>query len=164
MSHFSSSNKNQWYDERQRLHHNSQSSTPNFYQKEPTMAETNSYYGKQSRHSLKMVKEGEFSGKQNVRGSTSAPAKHRTYQNNADGPRRYNHSSGKSGNLAFEPGLDQTEQMRSGPMELDSLFGGNSGRVQVNAMNDPNNSTIQCGCENIDCPYCNIMTSIEMNQ
>ena len=128
------------------------------------MAETNSYYGKQSRHSLKMVKEGEFSGKQNVQGSTSAPAKHKSYQNNVDGPRRYTPSREKSGNLAGEPGFNSTGQMRSGHVELDSLFGGNSGRFQVNAMNDPNNSTIQCGCENIDCPYCNIMTSIGMNQ
>lgn len=55
-------------------------------------------------------------------------------------------------------------QMRSGHLELDTLYGGHSAPVQVNAMNAPNNSTTQCGCENIDCPFCNLMLSVEMKQ
>ncbi len=33
--------------------------------------------------------------------------------------------------------------------------------VTVNVVNAPNNSTTQCGCENINCPFCNLMLSIE---
>ena len=55
-----------------------------------------------------------------------------------------------------------TGQMRSGHLELDSLYSGDSGPVQVNSMNAPNNSTVQCGCENIDCPFCNLMLSVQM--
>jgi len=36
-------------------------------------------------------------------------------------------------------------------------------QLQVNSMNAPNNSTMQCGCENIDCPFCNQMMSIQMS-
>ena len=56
-----------------------------------------------------------------------------------------------------------TGQMRSGHLELDSLYSGDSGPVQVNSMNAPNNSTVQCGCENIDCPFCNLMLSVELS-
>ena len=55
-----------------------------------------------------------------------------------------------------------TGQMRSGHLELDSLYSGDSGPVEVNSMNAPNNSTVQCGCENIDCPFCNLMLSVQM--
>jgi hypothetical protein len=48
-------------------------------------------------------------------------------------------------------------------MEVDSLYGGGSGMgMTVNSMNAPNNSTMQCGCENIDCPFCNLMMSVQM--
>lgn len=55
--------------------------------------------------------------------------------------------------------------MRSGHIEVDTLYGsGGSGAQQmtVNSMNAPNNSTMQCGCENIDCPFCNLMMSVQM--
>ena len=52
--------------------------------------------------------------------------------------------------------------MRSGHIEVDSLYGGGGGApMVVNSMNAPNNSTLQCGCENIDCPFCNQMMSIQ---
>ena len=58
-----------------------------------------------------------------------------------------------------------TGQMRSGHIEVDSLYGSGDGNkgLTVNAMNAPNNSTMQCGCENIDCPFCNQMMSIQMS-
>jgi len=57
-----------------------------------------------------------------------------------------------------------TGEYRSGHIEVDSLYGGQSGQqLQVNSMNAPNNSTMQCGCENIDCPFCNQMMSIQMS-
>ena len=31
----------------------------------------------------------------------------------------------------------------------------------INVLNAPNSSTLQCGCENITCPFCNLMLSIE---
>ena len=54
-----------------------------------------------------------------------------------------------------------TGQMRSGHSEIGSLYSGSSGAIEVNSMNAPNNSTVQCGCENIDCPFCNLMTSVQ---
>lgn len=63
-----------------------------------------------------------------------------------------------------------TGQIRSGHMEVDTLYGtgtpenSGSGQLVVNAMNAPNNSTMQCGCENIDCPFCNLMLSVQMKQ
>lgn len=57
-----------------------------------------------------------------------------------------------------------TGQFRSGHIEVDSLYGsGDNKGLTVNAMNAPNNSTMQCGCENIDCPFCNQMMSIQMS-
>jgi len=52
---------------------------------------------------------------------------------------------------------------KSGHMEINSLYSGDSGQLTVNSMNAPNNSTLQCGCENIDCPFCNQMLSIQMS-
>lgn len=57
-----------------------------------------------------------------------------------------------------------TGQMRSGHLEIDSLYSGSADAIQVNSMNAPNNSTVQCGCENIDCPFCNLMMSVQMKQ
>ena len=63
-----------------------------------------------------------------------------------------------------------TGQIRSGHIEVDTLYGSGtpgssgSGQLVVNAMNAPNNSTMQCGCENIDCPFCNLMLSVQMKQ
>lgn len=56
-----------------------------------------------------------------------------------------------------------TGEIRSGHIEVDSLYGGAGGQLTVNAMNAPNNSTMQCGCENIDCPFCNLMMSVQMS-
>jgi len=57
----------------------------------------------------------------------------------------------------------QAPTYKSGHMEVDSLYSGQSGSLTVNSMNAPNNSTLQCGCENIDCPFCNQMLSIQMS-
>ena len=54
--------------------------------------------------------------------------------------------------------------VRSGHYELDTLYASNdvvTGPITVNVCNAPNNSTLQCGCENINCPFCNLMLSIE---
>merc|ERR1712062_749678 len=52
---------------------------------------------------------------------------------------------------------------KSGHLEVNSLYSGDSGKISVNTMNAPNNSTLQCGCENIECPFCNQMLSIQMS-
>ena len=59
-----------------------------------------------------------------------------------------------------------TDIVRSGHIELDTLYASNNSEVgrkpiTVNLVNAPNNSTLQCGCENISCPFCNLMLSIE---
>ena len=75
------------------------------------------------------------------------------------------YSSSRSAQPKVEgPYAPTTGQIRSGHLELDSLYSGESGSVQVNSMNAPNNSTVQCGCENIDCPFCNQMMSIQMTE
>ena len=54
--------------------------------------------------------------------------------------------------------------IRSGHSELNTLYATNdqqTGPITVNLCNAPNNSTLQCGCENINCPFCNLMLSIE---
>ena len=54
--------------------------------------------------------------------------------------------------------------IRSGHSELNTLYATNDqqvGPITVNLCNAPNNSTLQCGCENINCPFCNLMLSIE---
>ena len=57
-----------------------------------------------------------------------------------------------------------TGEIRSGHLEVDTLYGaGGGGNLVVNSMNAPNNSTVQCGCENIDCPFCNLMMSVQMS-
>lgn len=56
-----------------------------------------------------------------------------------------------------------TGEIRSGHIEVDTLYGGGAGQLRVNSMNAPNNSTMQCGCENIDCPFCNLMMSVQMS-
>jgi len=68
----------------------------------------------------------------------------------------------RAARAAPAPVAPTTGQMRSGHIELDSLYGGGGGPMTVNSMNAPNNSTLQCGCENIDCPFCNQMMSIQM--
>jgi len=59
-----------------------------------------------------------------------------------------------------------TDIVRSGHIELDTLYASNNSEVgrkpiTVNLVNAPNNSTLQCGCDNISCPFCNLMLSIE---
>ena len=75
---------------------------------------------------------------------------------------RSSHQSQQPRQSEQQPYAPTTGQMRSGHLELDSLYSGDSGPVQVNSMNAPNNSTVQCGCENIDCPFCNLMLSVQM--
>lgn len=52
----------------------------------------------------------------------------------------------------------------SGHLDLNTLYASNdvtTGPITVNVCNAPNNSTDQCGCENINCPFCNLLMSIE---
>jgi len=70
----------------------------------------------------------------------------------------------RSSGRGVQPYAPTTGQFRSGHIEVDTLYSGQDpGQVRVNSMNAPNNSTMQCGCENIDCPFCNLMTSVQMS-
>jgi len=55
--------------------------------------------------------------------------------------------------------------IRSGHQELNTLWASNEittpGAITVNVVNAPNDSTVQCGCDNISCPFCNLMMSLE---
>lgn len=54
--------------------------------------------------------------------------------------------------------------VRSGHIEFDTLWASNdvqTNQPTINVLNAPNSSTLQCGCENITCPFCNLMLSIE---
>ncbi len=80
------------------------------------------------------------------------------------GGKKKDHSQSTTG--YFQPSGAATDIIRSGHLEFDTLYASNAsavGRqeVTVNVCNAPNNSTIQCGCENINCPFCNLMLSIE---
>ena len=76
-------------------------------------------------------------------------------------PHGQGHHGGAGGHHVVAP---TTGEIRSGHLEVQSLYGsGGSGQLTVNAMNAPNNSTMQCGCENIDCPFCNLMMSVQMS-
>ena len=64
----------------------------------------------------------------------------------------------------FNPQGASSDIVRSGHQELNTLWASNdvqTGPITVNLCNAPNNSTVQCGCENINCPFCNLMMSIE---
>ena len=93
--------------------------------------------------------------------SEKYPEQHRTPKTEVpDGRNRYYNSNG----TASEAQLERQYRPTGGPKTYSTLYGGTSAPVQVNAMNAPNNSTTQCGCENIDCPFCNLMLSVEMKQ
>merc|ERR1712013_393811 len=52
----------------------------------------------------------------------------------------------------------------SGHQDFNSLYAANDTEQQsftVNTLGAPNNSTTVCGCENINCPFCNIVMSIK---
>lgn len=54
--------------------------------------------------------------------------------------------------------------IRTGHLEYNTLWASNdvkTGPIMVNVVNAPNASTLQCGCENINCIFCNQMLSIE---
>ena len=73
------------------------------------------------------------------------------------------YSGGGGGGYGQAPSAPSTGQLRSGHIEVDTLYGAQGGgQLSVNSMNAPNNSTMQCGCENIDCPFCNLMLSVQM--
>ena len=66
----------------------------------------------------------------------------------------------------MQPAGASSDIVRSGHIELDTLYASNNSEVgrqpiTVNVVNAPNNSTLQCGCENISCPFCNLILSIE---
>ena len=138
-------------------------SDPNFYKQESRSTASNSYYGKKTRHSSKIENE-DLRYTSNAQVSTHASQKSTKYFFNTNEQEQYNYSKKRAENFANKSRFQVSGQMRSGHVELDSLYGGNSGLVQVNAMNAPNDSTVQCGCENIDCPFCNLMKSVEMKQ
>lgn len=68
--------------------------------------------------------------------------------------------------INMQPAGAANDIVRSGHIELSTLYASNDtevGRqpITVNVVNAPNNSTLQCGCENISCPFCNLILSIE---
>ena len=91
--------------------------------------------------------------------SEKYPEQHRQLKTEApDGRNRYYNSNATSSEAQIE------RQYRPTGGQMRTLYGGTLDAVKVNAMNAPNNSTTQCGCENIDCPFCNLMLSVEMKQ
>ena len=163
MSHFSSKSSNQRHEDHRRSHHNIYPNDQKIYKNEYSTSETNYYYAKKNGHSAH-IENGESNRTPNSQASTYVPQSSTKYHYNTAEQRHYSYTDGRSENVAKESRFQSSGQMRSGHVELNSLYGGNAGSVQVNAMNAPNNSTIQCGCENIDCPFCNLMTSVEMKQ
>ena len=75
-------------------------------------------------------------------------------------------TQGTSGKYMMQPAGASEDIVRSGHIEYATLWASNDSQigrqpVTVNVVNAPNNSTLQCGCENISCPFCNLMLSIE---
>jgi len=66
-----------------------------------------------------------------------------------------------------ETGLDvavRDDLVISGHKDFNSLYASNDTVTQsftVNPLGAPNNSTTMCGCENINCPFCNIVESMK---
>jgi len=89
------------------------------------------------------------------------------YQYKQSDGRRHGGTQGGGGQQGSTGSAYSVQQVdpgyKSGHMEINSLYSGDSGQLTVNSMNAPNNSTLQCGCENIDCPFCNQMLSIQMS-
>lgn len=56
--------------------------------------------------------------------------------------------------------------MISGHQEIRTLYEANNvvypESVSVNLMNAPGNSTMQCDCGHINCPFCNLMMNLEL--
>ena len=64
------------------------------------------------------------------------------------------------------PSGAKDNMIRSGHLDYNTLYAPNdvvTGPMTVNIINAPNDSTVQCGCENINCPFCNLMLSIDLN-
>ena len=75
-------------------------------------------------------------------------------------------NSTTSGLAMIQPEGAAGDIVRSGHLELDTIFASNDSEVgrqpiTVNVVNAPNNSTVQCGCDNINCPFCNLILSIQ---
>ena len=75
-------------------------------------------------------------------------------------------TQGTSGKYMMQPAGASEDILRSGHIEYATLWASNDSQIgrqpmTVNVVNAPNNSTLQCGCENISCPFCNLMLSIE---
>ncbi|XP_023348380.1 uncharacterized protein LOC111717100 [Eurytemora carolleeae] len=54
--------------------------------------------------------------------------------------------------------------VRSGHLEFQSLYATNDMETPsfvVNTLGAPNNSTLVCGCDNVTCPFCNMVLSIK---
>ncbi len=68
------------------------------------------------------------------------------------------------GGSIIQPAGANPNLVISGHQDLQTLYATNdsqTGPITVNVVNAPNTSTIQCGCENVNCPFCNLMLSIE---
>ena len=77
-----------------------------------------------------------------------------------------NKAKTSAGHIDMQPAGASADIVRSGHLELNPLWASNDSKVgrqpvSVNMVNAPNASTIQCGCDMIGCPMCNLMLSIE---
>lgn len=95
---------------------------------------------------------------------TSSPERGGRGGGSRHGDASYNTSRSAQPPVMDRPYAPTTGEVRSGHLELDSLYSASSDNFTVNSMNAPNNSTVQCGCENIDCPFCNLMMSVQMKE
>jgi len=94
-------------------------------------------------------------------GETTIPTK---TANNQTGIRNKNKKTQPL--MGLEPSGCNPDIVRSGHPEYDTLWASNDVQTDpptINVLNAPNSSTIECGCENINCPFCNLMLSIENN-
>jgi len=93
-------------------------------------------------------------------------------RSDTSGPQHYGRSkvSGKPQHSQTQPLMGlvsagcSSDIVRSGHIEFDTLWASNdvqTNQPTINVLNAPNSSTLQCGCENITCPFCNLMLSIE---
>ena len=80
--------------------------------------------------------------------------------------KRAKEASRGTAHVVMQPAGASADIVRSGHIELNTIYASNDSEVgrqpiTVNVVNAPNNSTLQCGCENISCPFCNLILSIE---
>jgi hypothetical protein len=94
---------------------------------------------------------------------TQQPSASPRFSAAAPRPSAIQQSSAGAGSIMASAGMDSSI-IRSGHQDLNTLYASNdvvTAPITVNVCNAPNNSTLQCGCENISCPFCNLMLSIQ---